>query len=443
MQQPVDNRQAMIPETLVLDAQQGDAEALAELVALARPAAEATARRHMESADADDVVQNAMLAVLTKLEQLADPKRFVAWLRQIVVNEVRNEHRGTSRQLHAQLKLFAEPRTERSVQPTLNFRAAIDRLPANQRHVLMRRYVDGNSYAETGANLGISVPLVRSRLQRARMQLRKELPMTDAAKPIDLTPNDLHALVRANRFRANDPKVPFFGILLEAAGRAVATDGHRLLIQEIPALRELPEDLLVEPNGLEDSSFGTEPGSFTTKLDEIEIKTPTDHWAWGIRDDAFPDYRKVLPDSPRLSIEIDPALLRQALAEIEPFLGPRHPTLDGFAYLPTVEIEISTAARRFTLTSTDVMGYQAPGKGVDSRPPPPVSRWEHQASFAIDIVAGHADSFCCFINAHYLADASNAVSEDTPHTLQLFAPHTVIVLKSGDGTRTSLTMPMA
>lgn len=267
--------------------------------------------------------------------------------------------------------------------------------------------------------------------------------MADVEKPIELTPDDLRALARASRFRASDPSRPHFGILLEAAGRAVATDGHRLLIQEIPALRDLPADLLVEPNGLEDSGFGMESASITPKLDELDIETPTDRWAWGIRQDAFPDYRRVVPDDLRLSVEIDPTLLRQALAELEPFLAQRHPTLDGFAYLPAVEIEISVAARRFTLTSTDVMGYDAPGKGLDSRPPPPVIRWRHQSSFAIDQVAGNVDSFHCIINAHYLADSSNAVSDSAPCALQLFAPHRPIIFTSGDGARTSLTMPMA
>jgi hypothetical protein len=37
----------------------------------------------------------------------------------------------------------------------------------------------------------------------------------------------------------------------------------------------------------------------------------------------------------------------------------------------------------------------------------------------------------------------NAVSESAPCSLQVFAPHRPIVLKSGNGTRTALTMPMA
>ena len=247
------------------------------------------------------------------------------------------------------------------------------------------------------------------------------------------------ATPRRTRFCTADKNFAHFGLLLAKTGHAVATDGHRLLIQCLPSLQALPEDLLVEPNGLDVPGFGTEPASLTVKLDEVEIETSADHWAWGLRRDVFPDYRKVLPEHPRLVVEIDPERLNRAFADVEPFLAPRHPPLEGFVYTPAVEIEIT--AHSFSLTTTDVMGYHA-CNGVESRPAPPDDRWRHEASFHIDTVTGHSDVFRFGVNAHYLADSLNAVTEGDVCTLALFAPHRSVVFANGDGTRTAVTMPM-
>ena len=60
----------------------------------------------------------------------------------------------------------------------------------------------------------------------------------------------------------------------------------------------------------------------------------------------------------------------------------------------------------------------------------------------IDHMEGHVDVFRFSVNAHYLADSLNAVTDGAACTLALFAPHLSMMFASGDGTRTAVTMPM-
>jgi RNA polymerase sigma-70 factor, ECF subfamily len=54
-------------------------------------------------------------------------------------------------------------------------RAALDRLPFDQKTALVLREIDGLNYEEIGFSLGIAVGTVKSRLARAREALRGQL----------------------------------------------------------------------------------------------------------------------------------------------------------------------------------------------------------------------------------------------------------------------------
>jgi RNA polymerase sigma-70 factor (ECF subfamily) len=52
---------------------------------------------------------------------------------------------------------------------------ALDRLPFDQRAVVVLREIDGLSYEEIATSLGVAVGTVKSRLARARESLRMAL----------------------------------------------------------------------------------------------------------------------------------------------------------------------------------------------------------------------------------------------------------------------------
>ena len=142
--------------------------------------------------DAEDVVQDAFLKAYQKLDQFQGNSKFYTWLVRIAVNEalMRLRKRRTDKTVSIDEDLETEdgamPReiADWSPNPEQNFRQAelndilsktIHGLPTGFRTVFVLRDVEGMSTEETAELLDLSVPAVKSRLLRARLQLRERL----------------------------------------------------------------------------------------------------------------------------------------------------------------------------------------------------------------------------------------------------------------------------
>jgi RNA polymerase sigma-70 factor, ECF subfamily len=145
--------------------------------------------------DAEEVVQDALWAVVRKIATFRGDSAFGSWLYRIVANAAYQKLRGRQRRgrelsLDEVLPLFDEsgchvapiadwsPRVgnpEVQAELRMALTSAIDELPATYRAVLVLRDVEGRSTREIANTLGISVPLVKTRVHRARLFLRKRL----------------------------------------------------------------------------------------------------------------------------------------------------------------------------------------------------------------------------------------------------------------------------
>src|ERR1700723_488994 len=178
---------------LVNRARQGDVAAFEKLVRqydrqIFRIAQHITQNRE----DAQDVVQDAFLKAYEKLDQFQGNSKFYTWLVRIAVNEslMRLRKRRTGKMVSIDDDIETEegsvPRdlADWSPNPEQNYsqselagilRKTIQGLPHGFRIVFVLRDVDGLSTEETAESLGLSVPAVKSRLLRARLQLRERL----------------------------------------------------------------------------------------------------------------------------------------------------------------------------------------------------------------------------------------------------------------------------
>lgn len=127
--------------------------------------------------DADDLVQNACERVLRRGDQLRDEARTDAWMygimRHLWLDEVRARRVRRHDDLSAAEDVAGES-GERLVEGRMTLesvRQALGGLPAEQRSVLMLVCVDGLSYKEAAAVLGIPVGTIMSRLSRGRQDL--------------------------------------------------------------------------------------------------------------------------------------------------------------------------------------------------------------------------------------------------------------------------------
>ena len=142
--------------------------------------------------DAEDVVQDAFLKAYENLEQFQGNSKFYTWLVRIAVNEslMKLRRRRSDRTVSLDEDIETEedtmPREVADWSPNPEqlykqgelkdiLRKTIQGLPASFRTVFVLRDVEGLSTEETAEALDLSIPAVKSRLLRARLQLRERL----------------------------------------------------------------------------------------------------------------------------------------------------------------------------------------------------------------------------------------------------------------------------
>jgi RNA polymerase sigma-70 factor, ECF subfamily len=143
-------------------------------------------------AEAEDVVQDAVLKAYRKLASFRGDAKFSTWLVAITLNEARGRLRKANRAAFDSLDAQREESGDFTPAALTDWReiplAALERqelraliqnavseLPESYREIVTLRDVEELSVNDTAALLGISVGLVKVRLHRARMMLQKKL----------------------------------------------------------------------------------------------------------------------------------------------------------------------------------------------------------------------------------------------------------------------------
>lgn len=136
--------------------------------------------------DAEDVVQEAFVTAFVKLESFRQSSKFYTWLYRIAFNLAMSQ--GRRRRPTASIEAAREstgsdpvddgpPPAARMEQEERGsqVRAALAALSDEHRAILILREVDGCDYENIAEVLDLPIGTVRSRLFRARMQLRDQL----------------------------------------------------------------------------------------------------------------------------------------------------------------------------------------------------------------------------------------------------------------------------
>ena len=179
--------------TLVTQAREGDNRAFAELVKyyeakIFRLAQHITQNRE----DAEDVLQETFLKAYEHLNQFQGNSKFYTWIVRIAVNQalMKLRRRKTDKTVSMdeeidtgedtvtrEIAAWDEDPEERFSRQELGeiLNSSIQSLAPAYQSVFLLRDVDELSTEETAEALEISVPAVKSRLLRARLQLREKL----------------------------------------------------------------------------------------------------------------------------------------------------------------------------------------------------------------------------------------------------------------------------
>lgn len=201
---PTPVEKGLTDDSVIAHSKTGDDQARAALVCehAGRMLAVATGYLHSTD-DAADAVQDAFVAALTALPRFRGDSALGTWLHRIVVNvclmRLRSRRSQATQSLDALLPLVdGRDRPADAISPSSMgvaglelhetralVRACIDKLPADQRAILLLRDIDGFDTTDTAELLGISRVAVKTRLHRARQALRTLLAphFADEAPP--------------------------------------------------------------------------------------------------------------------------------------------------------------------------------------------------------------------------------------------------------------------
>jgi len=190
---PVSSQASVDETTLVAQSREGDTAAFGELVRryegkIFRLAQHVTQNRE----DAEDVLQETFMKAYEHLDQFQGNSKFYTWIVRIAVNQalMKLRRRKTDKSVSLdetidtgedtmvrEIAAWDEDPEQRFSRDELGgiLDTAVQSLEPPYRSVFMLRDVDELSTEETAEALGLSVPAVKSRLLRARLQLREKL----------------------------------------------------------------------------------------------------------------------------------------------------------------------------------------------------------------------------------------------------------------------------
>ena len=184
-------------------AQRGDADAMVKAVALLQGTVFSFSMKvcgHRE--DAEDTMQETLLRVSPMLKKISNPKALAVWLYKVARSRCLMSRRRSRFAAqpdlslealmpeHEDLKALAvdrekDPDPERSLlkrESEASLRAAIDKLPAEYRLILVLHDMEELSTEEVAKISGLKPGTVRVRLHRARLFLRNQLSAVSPKK---------------------------------------------------------------------------------------------------------------------------------------------------------------------------------------------------------------------------------------------------------------------
>jgi RNA polymerase sigma-70 factor (ECF subfamily) len=139
--------------------------------------------------DARDVAQETFILAFQKLHTFREQSAFYSWLYRIALNTAASQRRKKTRET-VSLDGFREATgvepadSHPELQPSFSLeqaerqrrvRQALSELPNEYRTALVLSEVDGMKYEEIAEQMGCPVGTVRSRIHRARLELKQKL----------------------------------------------------------------------------------------------------------------------------------------------------------------------------------------------------------------------------------------------------------------------------
>jgi RNA polymerase sigma-70 factor (ECF subfamily) len=133
---------------------------------------------------ADDLVQETLLRAIANIDSFEPGTNMSAWLFTILRNLFRSEYRKRRREVEDGGGRYADTLRSHPEQPGRvefeELRAALAKLPPDQREAVILVGASGFSYEEAAAICDCAVGTIKSRVNRARTRLAEQLSIDSA-----------------------------------------------------------------------------------------------------------------------------------------------------------------------------------------------------------------------------------------------------------------------
>jgi RNA polymerase sigma-70 factor, ECF subfamily len=143
--------------------------------------------RIRDQASAEDITQDVLLKISTRLGSLDNGGRMEAWAFRIARNRVADHFRAAKPSEHFQEELHtkglacdseavnADEESRLRSEIAAYIRSVVEALPPIHREALLLTEYDGLSQVQLAERLGLSVSAAKSRVQRARAMLKEQI----------------------------------------------------------------------------------------------------------------------------------------------------------------------------------------------------------------------------------------------------------------------------
>jgi len=162
----------------------GDVSAFERVYQAHLPRVHSLVRRMTGGRDTDEVTQDVFVRVWQKLGTFRGDSAFSTWLHRLAVNVVIERFRAETlrrqriREGDDIFDTIAAPLRSRDL--SMDFEAALAKLPDGAREIFVLHDVEGHKHHEIASLLDISVGTSKAQLHRARMMLRRHLGRKDS-----------------------------------------------------------------------------------------------------------------------------------------------------------------------------------------------------------------------------------------------------------------------
>lgn len=190
VRQALKNYERLSDEEVIARFQGGDLTAFDVIVArYKQPLIQYVIQFVGETSDAEDIVQDTFVKIFRRKQAYRSIAKFSTWLYTVAGNFAKSELRKRKRQAQQSIssltendpyfevmetRAAADEMTDRQFKKDI-LRKAIQRLPKRFQDVIRLREIEHLSYDEIAARTKLSLGTVKSRVNRARLRLQKEL----------------------------------------------------------------------------------------------------------------------------------------------------------------------------------------------------------------------------------------------------------------------------